>query len=109
MVVMSVTGFQVLGESTAAASQAASFLQGNIGFLILGLILIAATIALLYFFKQVIVNSILGLVAWIIISYVLPIFGFSISLPFWPSLIVSALFGLAGIGVMLVLGFLGVI
>ena len=106
---MSLTGLQVLGESTAVATQAANFLQGNIGFLILGIILIVATIALLYFFKQVIVNSILGIVAWILISYVLPIFGFNISLPFWPSLIVSALFGLAGIGVMLVLGFLGVI
>ena len=101
------TGLQVLGEATNTATNAASFIQGNLGILIIGIILIVAAIAIIYFFKQVIINSILGVVAWIIISYGLPFFGIEISLPFLPSLIVSALFGLAGIGVMLVLGFLG--
>ena len=87
----------------------ASMMQGNLLFLVLGIILIAATIAILYFLKQIIVNSLVGVVAWVLITYALPFFGVDLSLPFLPSLIVSAIFGLAGIGSLMVVAFLGLI
>jgi len=82
---------------------------GGISILILGVVLIIATIVLLALLKRIIVNSILGIIAWLIVSYIFPIFGLKLSIPFWPSLIVSIIFGLAGIGSMLVLAFLGII
>lgn len=100
---MSVEG--LFGGLTAFAG----LVQGNWLFLVIGLILIAATIAILYFLKQIIVNSLVGVVAWAIISFVLPLVGLDLSLPFLPSLIVSALFGLAGIGALMVIAFLGLI
>jgi len=100
---MSVEG--LFGNLTAFAS----LVQGNWFFLILGIVLIAATIAILYFLKQIIVNSLVGVVAWALITYALPFFGVNLSLPFLPSLIVSAIFGLAGIGAMMVIAFLGLL
>jgi len=70
--------------------------------LLLGLILIVLAIFVIVSLKNIIVNSILGVIAWAIIYYVI---GWQIG--FWPSLIVSAIFGLAGLGVILVLNFLG--
>jgi predicted RND superfamily exporter protein len=64
---------------------------------------IIVTIIVILLLKNIIINSILGVIAWAIITY-----AFGISLPFWPSLAVSAIFGLAGIGVMLILRFFGV-
>lgn len=87
----------------------AGMVQGNLLFLVLGIILIAATIAILYFLKQIIVNSLVGVVAWAVITYALPWVGVDLSLPFLPSLIVSAIFGLAGIGSLMVIAFLGLI
>jgi hypothetical protein len=100
----------LLGEATgSAATAAASLIQGNWAFLVIGLLLIAATIAILYFLKQIIVNSIVGVVAWVVITYLFPLAGFNLQLPFLPSLIVSALFGLAGIGALIVIAFMGLI
>ena len=100
----------LLGQTTSNMTAAASsVVAGNWAFLILGIILIVATIAILYFLKQVLVNSAVGLVAWIIVTYGLPFFGVELSLPFLPSLVVSAIFGLAGIGAMIVLAFMGLI
>jgi hypothetical protein len=53
--------------------------------------------------KRIIENSVLGLIVWAVAKFV-----FGINLPFWTSLIVSAIFGLAGIGALLLLRFLGV-
>ena len=100
----------LLGQTTSNMTAAASsVVAGNWAFLVLGIILIVATIAILYFLKQVLVNSAVGLVAWIIVTYGLPFFGIELSLPFLPSLIVSAIFGLAGMGAMIVLAFMGLI
>ncbi len=95
-----------LGQSTSSAvassaPQALAFLNDPAA-LIAGVIFIAAAIALILFIKKILVNSILGVVAWAILTFV-----FQIKLPFWASLIVSVIFGLAGLGVLLILRFLG--
>ncbi len=90
-------------EAGQAAGEAASFLQGNWQILLIGIALIVAAILIILLLKYIIVNSILGIIAWATIVFV-----FNIKLPFWVSLIVSAVFGLAGIGVLLLLKFLGI-
>jgi hypothetical protein len=77
---------------------------GNPAFLVGGIILIIVGILILKFVKKIIVNSVLGAIAWAIAVYV-----FNIALPPIPSLLVSVVFGLPGIGVLLMLSFLGVI
>jgi uncharacterized membrane protein SirB2 len=71
--------------------------------LLAGIGLIALAIFLIFFLKRVIVNSILGLIAFIVLKFL------GINLPFITTLIVSLLFGLAGVGTMLVLYFFGLI
>ncbi|MFH0954732.1 MAG: hypothetical protein V1777_01360 [Candidatus Micrarchaeota archaeon] len=97
-----------LGQTTAdsavqAGRQALAFV-GDPAILIFGIVLVIAAVLILYFLKQFLVNSILGVVAWVILNFV-----FNIHLPFWLSLIVGVIFGLAGIGVLLVLRFLGIL
>ncbi|MBI4043626.1 MAG: hypothetical protein HY393_02355 [Candidatus Diapherotrites archaeon] len=81
-----------------------STLTANLPLIGTGIILILATILIVWFLKKFIVNTVLGLIAW-----GLAVFVFKISLPFYPSLAVSLLFGPAGIGVLLVLKAFGVI
>jgi len=69
-----------------------------------GITLIIIAILILFFLKKIIVNSILGIICWAILTFLL-----HIELPFIPSLVVSIIFGLAGIGVMLLLKFFGVL
>ena len=93
-------------EGTQAAQgigSAAQTLAGNWQILAGGIILIAAAVLIFLFLKKLAINSALGLIAFAIL-----IFAFKIDLPFIPTLVVSAIFGLAGIGVILVLKFLGV-
>ena len=71
--------------------------------LITGIVFIIITVLILIFFGQFIVNGIIGLVVFIILSLI------GIKLPFVITLIVSAIFGLAGIGVMLILKFFGLV
>ncbi len=79
-------------------------LTGNWLVLLIGLVLIIGTIALILSLKKIIINSVLGVIAWAVSLFV-----FHSGLPLIPSLVVSIVFGPAGIGVMLLLGFLGVI
>lgn len=72
--------------------------------LIIGVILIAATIFILFFLKKVITNSILGAVIW-----GLSIYFFHIELPLIPSFVISVIIGPAGIGTMLLLKFFGLL
>ncbi len=88
-------------NSVSAGAQ--NVLAGNFGILLMGIGLVVAAVLVFTFLKKLIVNSILGLVAWAIAVYIL-----KIQLPFWLSLIASAIFGLAGVGVMLLLKFAGV-
>ena len=92
-----------LGQSTASetANAIAMVGAGNISLLVGAIVLIIIAVLLVLLLKRIIVNSLLGIVAWAIVKYI-----FGIQLPFWASLIVSAIFGLAGIGAMLILRFL---
>jgi len=86
------------------AQEAVTALPANPGFLAVGIILVIVTLFLIFFLKKIIVNSILGAIIWAI-----TIFYFKVSLPLIPSFVVSVLFGPAGIGVMYVLKFFGVL
>lgn len=86
-----------------ATGQVLEFVQGNLGMLAAAIVLIVIAVLVIVFLKQIIVNSVLGLIAWALLYYVL-----GVKLNFWLSLIVSLVFGLAGIGVLLILKFFGV-
>ncbi len=92
---------QTAVNSVSGAAQ--NVLAGDWGIFLMGLGLVVAAVLVFTFLKKLIINSILGLVAWAIAVFVL-----KIQLPFWLSLIASAIFGLAGVGVMLLLKFAGV-
>ncbi len=72
--------------------------------LVYAIVLIILTIIFIRFLKNVIVNSVIGVVALLFLYYVL-----KIKLPFILTLIVTVIFGPAGLGVMLVLKFFGVV
>lgn len=80
-----------------------SFLFGNPWILVLAVLFIIGTALILFFLKKIVINSVLGIAAWLILHFV-----FGIQLTWWISLIIAVVFGLAGIGVLLVLTFLGI-
>lgn len=73
-------------------------------FVIIGIVLIVATIFILFFLKKIITNSITGLIVWGLAIYI-----FNIPLPFIPSLIISIVIGPAGIGAMILLQAFGLL
>ena len=95
-----------LGEGATGAAEnvgsAAMQLVGNPAILAGGIILVIAAIVIFFFLKKIIINTILGIAAWLALTYV-----FHVELPFIPSLAISIIFGLAGIGAMLVMKFFG--
>ncbi|HLC37014.1 MAG TPA: hypothetical protein VJK05_05415 [archaeon] len=98
----------ITNTAGTAAGEAANLVAGNFPVLAIGVILIILTLVILNFLKNVVINSVLGVIAWLIITFVFPLFGVQVQLSFFPSLVVSAIFGLAGMGVLLVLAFLGI-
>ncbi len=86
------------------AASTATNLVANPTILVIGIILIIATIFILFFLKKVITNSILGAVIWGISIYF-----FHIELPLIPSFVISVIIGPAGIGTMLLLKFFGLL
>lgn len=92
---------QTIGQQTI---ETAKFFAGNPQILAGGIVLIVLGILVLVFLKRIIVNSVLGFLVWAILEY-----AFGVKLPFLVSLIISVVFGLAGIGVLLVLRFFGII
>jgi len=90
-------------QAGGIGGQAVNFLAGNWPVLAVGIGLIIATVVIIAHLKQVIVNSVLGVIAWAVLVFV-----FNVQLPLIPSLVVSAIFGLAGIGVILILKFMNV-
>ena len=93
-----------IGEKAVeeGSTQAAALLSNPL-VLVAGIVLIIAAVLIIVFLKRIILNSILGIIAWAVLTYV-----FKVELPFIASIAVSIVFGLAGIGAMLVLKFLGV-
>ena len=63
---------------------------------------IIGAILLMLFLKRIIENIILGLIAWTIIAFV-----FHVELPLIPTFIATILFGIGGIGAMLLAKLLG--
>ncbi|MFH1663648.1 MAG: hypothetical protein ABH986_02475 [archaeon] len=94
----------VLEDLSNTAAETASSFIGDPSVLVIGIVLIIAAVILFMVIKKVLVNSIAGLIVLGIVKFV-----FGINLPFIPALIITAIFGLGGIGAMLVLRFLGVL
>ncbi|MDO8427849.1 MAG: hypothetical protein Q7S92_01420 [Candidatus Diapherotrites archaeon] len=105
----SLPGSDNLGQAIpdAAANLTQSQLTswaGNHWILIAGIVLVVLAVIVLFLVRQILINSVLGLIVFAIAKFV-----FNIDLPLIPSLILSIVFGLAGIGCLLVLKFLGVL
>ena len=91
-----------VGAGAEQVGNTAMQLAGNPAILVGGIALIIIAILVFYFLKKIIINSALGVAAWLILTFV-----FNVELPFIPSLAISIIFGLAGIGAMLVMKFFG--
>lgn len=89
--------------ATEAATETTKTLVFNPIYLVYALGLIILTIIFIKVLKNVIVNSVVGVVGLLFFYYVL-----NIKLPFLITLIVTAIFGPAGLGVMLILKVFGV-
>lgn len=85
-------------------AQAIHSLQENWGILLIGIALVIGAVILWHIMKNLIGNLVLGLIAFVILKFV-----FAVPLPFGATLLVTAIFGLAGIGVMLILWWLGIV
>ena len=99
------TMLEGFGGATGAAEGIGSTalqLTGNPAILVGGIILVVGAVVIFFFLKKIIINSILGIAAWALLTYF-----FHVELPLIPSLAISVIFGLAGIGAMLVLRFFG--
>lgn len=93
----------LLFQAAEATQTIANSVSGDWSWLIVGLVLVVGAFLVFMMLKNIVVNTILGLIGWGIAVYV-----FNIQLPFWASLVVSAIFGLAGLGAMIVLAVLGI-
>ena len=105
---ISTEALQTLGEeagnTAGKAAETAMQFAGDPTILLGGIGLVIAAVLIFLFLKKIVINSILGVIGWAILN-----FAFGANLPLIPSLAVSVIFGLAGIGVMLVLRFFGMI
>ncbi len=90
--------------ATETATETTKTFVFNPIYLVYALGLIILTIIFIKVLKNVIVNSVVGVVGLLFFYYVL-----NIKLPFLITLIVTAIFGPAGLGVMLILKVFGVV
>ncbi|VVB67076.1 SigmaK-factor processing regulatory protein BofA [Candidatus Norongarragalina meridionalis] len=74
---------------------------------VFALLLIVAAVALVFFLKKILVNAVLGIVALFVINYFGSPYGIQIAITF-VTVAISALFGLAGVGGLVLLKLLGV-
>ena len=81
----------------------ATGLINNPKVLIFGIIFIILAVIILFFLKNILLNSIVGVVGFLVCNFIL-----GIKLPIWATIVVSAIFGVAGLGSMLILKFFGV-
>jgi hypothetical protein len=96
----------LLEASNGLAQNAGNILQNLASnwLLVLGaIVFIIIAIIVLFFLKQILINTILGLIAWGLLQFV-----FQVKLDFWISLIVSIIFGIGGLGVLLLLKLFGI-
>ena len=88
----------------AAGETIARSISGEWSWLVVGLALFIAAGIVIFFLKNVLINTALGLIGWGILTYI-----FQISIPFWVSLLVTGIFGLAGLGAIVMLAVLGIL
>ncbi|NYZ78460.1 pro-sigmaK processing inhibitor BofA family protein [Candidatus Micrarchaeota archaeon] len=91
--------------AAAAAVQATGW--GAVGWGISGIVLIVLAFVVIRFFKKLLINTVLGVLALIIINYFGTPLGVKIGLNFI-TVIVSALLGLAGVGLLILLSLFGI-
>lgn len=97
--------FTIPGAPAAeAAASTVTTLAMNPSVLIAAIALIAASIVIFFFMKKLIEHAIAGGIAWAIAVFV-----FHLQIPLVPSLVVSIIFGPAGLGAVLLLKFFGMI
>jgi len=85
--------------------EAAGFLPpGDLGTLFLGAILVLVALVVVFILKRVLENLVVGVVGFLILKYLL-----GVNIPLIPGLIISLLFGLGGLGVLLILHFFGIL
>jgi uncharacterized membrane protein YgcG len=95
--------FNQLGKNTAEeVVRKASEFVGDPTLLIAGIVLIVAALLVFFFLKKIIANTIAGLIVWAIVYFL-----FDVHLPVLPTLALTVVFGLGGIGSMLLLKFFG--
>lgn len=76
----------------------------NPKFLLIGVGLIVLAVIILLLLKNIILNSIIGVLAFLACNFLL-----GIKLPFFLTIVASAIFGLFGVGIMLLLRYFGVV
>ncbi len=101
---MALTFQAVEGAVGSVSNTVQNTIAGNVSWLAVGIALFIAAAIVIYFLKNIVINTAVGLMGWGVLTYV-----FHVQLPFLASLLVSAIFGLAGLGALLVLAFLGII
>jgi len=90
-----------VNETVSAVGQA---IVGAAHWLVLGVILILAAILIFSVLKHILVNTVLGLVGLAILK-----FGLGLAIPLsFPVIVITILFGLGGLGMLLVLMFFGI-
>ena len=92
-------------QASTIVSEAASVLpQGDISTLLLGAILVIAALVVIFVLKRIMENAIIGILGFLFLKYFL-----GVNVPFLPGIIISLLFGLGGLGVLLILHFFGIL
>ncbi len=81
----------------------------SVGSIIFAIILIAAALLILKFLKNILVNTVLGVIALLAVNFLSQATGWGVNIPLTlVTIAVSAVLGLAGVGILIVLAVLGV-
>lgn len=92
-------------QASSIVAEASSYLpQGDLGTLLLGALLVIVALVVIFVLKRILENAIIGTLGFLILKFVL-----GVNVPFIPGLIISLLFGLGGLGVLLILHFFGIL
>ncbi len=101
------SGLLAVAEATATATAAQPSGFGIVGWVIAAIVFFALAFLVIRFLKKILVNTVLGVLALIVIDY----FGASLGLKIGVNIvtvIVSAVFGLAGVGLLILLALFGI-
>ena len=87
------------------AKEAAGFLPpGDLGTFLLGAVLVLIAIFAIFILKRILENLVIGVAGFLILKYLL-----GMNIPLIPGLLISLLFGMGGLGVLLILHFFGLL